>query len=297
MNKNKKLNKWQWRILTSALIFSMVSTACGIKLPSLVTEIKTGPTQTMDIQVPLPADSTSNVELNLEFMAGELRLSPGDSGYLASVRATYNAAELEPVVEVTGGATYLKTGDLEIEGLPKFEDELKNEWDVQLGDTPMSLNIQAGAYSGNLELGGLSLNELTISEGGSDVTCSFSAPNHVEMSTFTYSTGGSTMELKGLSNANFETMSFNGGAGDYTLSFDGDLQRVAVVNIDAGVSTVNIIVPAGIQAQVIFDGGLTGVNAEGGWAQDGSTYTHAGSSPSLTIKVSMGMGTLNLKSG
>ena len=159
----------------------------------------------------------------------------------------------------------------------------------------MSLNIKAGAYDGSFELGGLSLEKLAISEGGSDVTGAFSAPNNVEMSSFTYSTGGSRMELKGLANANFEQMTFTSGAGDYTLSFDGDLQRDASVTIESGVSTVNIIVPEGVNAQVTFEGGLTTVNAGGGWAQNGSVYTLSGSGPTITITVKMGVGTLNLK--
>jgi hypothetical protein len=57
------------------------------------------------------------------------------------------------------------------------------------------------------------------------------------------------VELKGLANANFEQMSFTSGAGDYTLSFNGDLQRDASVTIDSGFGTVNIIVPEGDDCQ------------------------------------------------
>jgi hypothetical protein len=115
------------------------------------------------------------------------------------------------------------------------------------------------------------------------------------MVSFTYDTGASKTELKGLANANFRQMNFSSGAGDYTLSFDGDLQRDASVTIDSGVSTMNIIVPEGVNAKVTFEGGLTTVNKDGGWDQNGTVYTLSGSGPILTIKVKMGMGTLNLK--
>ena len=103
------------------------------------------------------------------------------------------------------------------------------------------------------------------------------------------------MLLKGLANANFEQMNFKSGAGDYTLSFDGNLQRNASVTIESGASTVNIIVPEGTNAHVNFDGGLTSVNAGSGWSQNGNVYTLSGSSPTITITVKMGVGTLNLK--
>ena len=45
------------------------------------------------------------------------------------------------------------------------------------------------------------------------------------MSILRYETGASTVKLNGLANANFGTLIFSGGAGDYTLDFSGDLQR------------------------------------------------------------------------
>jgi hypothetical protein len=90
-------------------------------------------------------------------------------------------------------------------------------------------------------------------------------------------------------------MTFHSGAGDYTLSFDGDLQRDASVTIDSGVGTVNIIVPEGVNAHVTFDGSLTTVNTNGKWEQNGNVYTLSGSGPTLTITVKMGAGTLNLE--
>lgn len=283
------------RILAAALVLVLVTMACGINIKSPVARIKTGPTQTVDIQVPMPEGPSSGVELNLEFVAGEMNLAPGASGSLASGTVTFNAADFEPKVEAAGSSYTLSAGDMKIEGIPAFEDDLINKWDLQLANTPMSLNIQAGAYNGNFELGGLSLEKLAISEGGSDLTCTFSEPNHVEMSSFTFSTGGSSMELKGLANANFEQMTFSSGAGDYTLSFDGDLQRDASVTIDSGVGTVNIIVPKGVNAQVTFKGGLSTVNTDGGWDQNGEVYTLSGSGPTITINIKMGAGTLNLK--
>lgn len=280
-------------ILAAALVMAVVSLSCAINLP--VTQIKTGPTQTVDVQVSMPEGPSTEVELNLEFVAGEMKLAPGASDYLASGTAIFNVAELEPNVEATGSSYTLRQGDQDIKGIPSIQGDLINEWDLQLADTPMTLNIKAGAYTGTFELGGLSLEKLTISDGGADLTSTFSTPNHVEMSSFTYSTGASSAKLNGLANANFEQMSFNSGAGDYTLSFDGKLQRDASVTIDTGASTVNIIIPEDGNAQVNFDGALTTVNAGKGWNQNGNLYTLSGSGPTITIKVNMAAGTLNLK--
>jgi len=286
---NKRINRFH----AAALIMTLVTMACGLNLP--VTQIKTGSIQGVEIQVPMPEEASAGVELNLEFVAGDLKLAPGDSGYLISGTATFNAVDFGPKVEVTGSSYTLRQGDLEIEGVPVAQEDLINEWELQLADIPMSLNIQAGAYNGNFELGGLSLEKLSISEGGSTLTCVFSEPNQVEMSSFTLSTGGSSLELKGLANANFAQMNFNAGAGDYTLSFDGDLQRNASVIIDAGIGTVNLIIPEDVNTKLNFEGGLTTINMDSAWSQNGNVYTISGSGPALIITVKMGAGTLNLK--
>jgi len=288
---NKRIN----HLLAAALVLALVTMACGGNLKSPVTHIKTGPDQTVELRVPMPDLSSSAVELNLDFIAGDLKLAPGESVALVSGTAIYNAADFEPKVLTNGSSCTLKSGEMKIEGIPTFDDELKNEWDLQLADTPMSLNINAGAYEGSFELGGLSLEKLVIDEGGSTLIGGFSTPNQVEMSSFTVSTGGSTMQLTGLANANFEQMTFDSGAGDYTLSFDGELKRDANVMIETGAATVNLIIPEGVNAQVTFDGGLTTINKSGGWEQNETVYTLSGSGPAITITIKMGLGTLNLK--
>jgi hypothetical protein len=282
------------RILVALFALALVSMACGANINLPATKLKTGPTQTAELLVPMPAESSS-AELTLEFAAGDINLSPGANGSLASGVATFNVADFAPRLEAAGASSTLRTGALEIEGIPQYSEDLINDWDLQLSDAPMSLYFNAGAYQGDFELGGLSLEKLAISDGGSDLTGRFSEPNQVEMSSFTYSTGASSSELYGLANANFERMEFNSGAGEYTFSFDGELQHDASVSIDSGVSTVTIIVPQGVDAQVTFEGGLSSVNADGGWAKDGEVYNHPGSGPALTITVKMGLGTLNLE--
>lgn len=287
--------EWGRRLAAAVLTLTLAASVYGCTINVPVTRIETGATQTAAIQVPLPENLTNGVELQIEFVAGQMNLTPGASGYLAVGTATFNVDDLRPVIDTAGSSITLRSGDMKVEGIPIVDQDVKNEWDVQLADTPMSLVVQAGAYDASFELGGLSLEKLAISDGGSDFKGSFSTPNQVVMSSFTFSTGASNTKLTGLANANFEEMIFNSGAGDYTLSFDGKLQRDAVVRIDSGLATVNILVPEGVNAALTFEGGFSTVNANGGWSQNGSVYTLSGSGPMIEITVKMGMGTLNLE--
>jgi len=282
------------RILTAALVLALVTMACGINITLPSTDIKTGPLVTDDIRVSVP-DTEDEIELKLSFGAGEIKLSGGDEDDLVSGKATYNVDDFKPVVETDGNEVTIKQGSLNIKGIPNFEDSIKNEWDFKLRNTPMNLHISAGAYSGKFSLGGLSLTSLEISDGASDVNLSFDEPNQVEMDVLRYNTGASSVSLAGLANANAATIIFRGGAGSYTLDFSGELQRDAVVSIEAGISSLAVIVPEGTSAKVTVEGGMSNIDSFGDWKKSGSTYTQSGGDYKLTILVKMGAGSVELR--
>jgi len=195
---------------------------------------------------------------------------------------------LKPRIRKDGGDIEIKQ---EFKNLPPPND-IKNELDLKLGDMPMDLTINAGAYEGNLELGGLALKSLTIHDGAANVDLSFSEPNQTEMSILRYETGASNVKLTGLANANFSTLTFSAGAGNYTLDFSGELQRDAVVTIRAGFGDLSLVIPEEVDAIVTVEGAALNVNYSSGWAQNGQKYTQNGSGARLTIVVEMSAGNL-----
>ena len=276
--------------IVSILVLSML--ACSVTVNAPFQKVQTGPTQTEEISVEsLPAGEIA--DLQLEFGAGELTLNPGDQDKLVSGTVKYNVEELKPEVDVTGNKVTISNGDLSLEDMPVMKN-YKNEWDLFLGRDPMNLVIQSGAYQGDIELGDLSIHSLRISDGAAQVDLMFSQPNQVEMDTLRYETGASQVHLSGLANANFSNMVFKGGVGEYELDFSGELKRDANVSVDAGLSSVKIIVPEGMAARVIVDRGLANVDIDHGWEQSGNDYSTGGEGPMLTIKINIGAGNLEL---
>jgi hypothetical protein len=211
------LNK---KIILAITVFALVSMACGVTINLPVDQITTGPTQTEEINIPAPDAET--VDLSLTFGAGELILKPGAEPALVSGTATYNVADFKPKIKVDKQQVRLETGNLDIHGIPNFKsNEIKNKWDLKLGDQPLQLKINAGAYQGNIELGGLALKSLEVNDGAAETRLKFSEPNKTEMEMLRYITGASSVKLSGLANANFTSMIFRSGAGDYTLDFSG----------------------------------------------------------------------------
>lgn len=275
------------QIISAILVLALASMACGFSF-DLPQQVKAGPEVKESIAVTDP--QSDETRLSLSFGAGDLKLSPGATN-LVNGTVTYNVKDLKPEVIEDGAEITIKQGNFE--GLPPF-DGMKNQWDLRLGDSPMDLVIEAGAYTGDFELGGLALNNLTVNDGAADVSLSFSEPNLVEMDEFTYTTGASDVTLEGLANANFERFIFNSGAGDYTLDFSGELQRDATVSIDSGLSDLRLVIPAGVHAVVTIDSALVDINIGEGWSQRGNTYTQSGDGPTLTIIINMGAGEITI---
>lgn len=275
------------KIIIFFAILALTTLACGFNVPQAP---QPGSNMTDEINVPYP--DSDEINLKLSFGAGELTLNPG-ADVLVDGSATYNYDELKPEIITDGGDVEVRVGDGEVNILPNLNN-LNNEWDLKLGDQPMNLSIDSGAYDGTFELGGLSLTRLDISDGAANVEVSFSELNPVEMSTFTYNSGASDVKITGLANANFSLFDFSAGAGDYTLDFSGELQRDASVKIESGLSNLIIIVPEGVHAVVSVESGLSNVNAGTGWERSGSDYVQDGEGPTLTFVIEMGAGNLTL---
>jgi len=281
-------------IFLAILILALASLACSVNINLPDWQVVTGPTETENINVPLLPDTQAIPDVTLKFAAGTLNLQPGAEGALVTGTATYNVADLKPTVSTENGNILIETGNFDLKGFPRLNQDVINNWELKLGASPMRLVINAGAYQGDYELGGLSLERLQIEDGASQVDVSFSTPNLAQMSSLQYTTGASQVSLKGLANANTTDMTFRGGAGEYTLDFSGELRNNMDVNIESGVSSVTIIVPEGVNAQVISDSGFTTVSTSGSWKQNGNTYQLTGSGNTITINVKIGAGSLKL---
>lgn len=277
-------------IILALVLLLLVSMACsfGVNLPNV--QVKTGPTETMNVNEPLPAgNNTQQIEISMG--AGKLSLAGGANGLMDGT-ITYNVAGWKPVIN--RGTNSLAISQERVDNL-NIPSKVENTWDLQLNNSvPLDLTVKAGAYEGSMNLTGLHLHSLSITDGAAKTDVRFDQPNQEVMSLFEYKTGASQVILTGLANANFQEMTFDSGAGDYTLDFTGTLQQSARVSIKSGVSQITIIIPRGTSAQVTNDSKLTTVSTQGTWSVNGTTYETAGGSNVLTIDVQGGVGNVKL---
>ena len=277
-------------ILLAIAVLALPSLACSITF-NLPDTVDTTTTRTMDIAADVPV-SGQTTELSIEMGSGELEITGGGTGLVdGSVR--YNVENWQPVVTTDGNRVEIIQGS---EGSIDIPDRnVINEWNLRLGNTPIDLQIQAGAYQGTLDLSGIPITNLRVSDGASRATVKFDSLNPARMEQLAYKTGASQVDLEGLGNANATEILFEGGAGSYTLDFSGNLQQDLSVRLSAGISNVRINVPENARVRVEIGGGLSNVSVGGTWTTNGDVYERSGSGPLINIKIDMGLGNLELR--
>jgi serine/threonine protein kinase len=256
--------------------------------------VQTGPTEIEVISIPQP-DGNETPELKISFGTGNLFIAPGANEELVEGTAKYNTPMLKPEVITRDNNITLQHVDYIDTFLGFLPDEVENEWILRLNDTPMALNVRTDGSEGQIELGGLSITDLNVTQGISGLRLSFSEPNKVEMDKLLFKAGASDGTFSNLANANTGEIIFLGGAGNYKLDFGGQLQTDLDASVEVGLGATTLVVPQGTPATVSFEGTAHGIVAEGDWEEVNGEYVMAGEGPRIKIFVSMGPGELKLQ--
>lgn len=278
------------KILPLIVVLTLVLSSLACTFTVSTPKISTGETKTFTVNEGVPA-GVETVSLDIEMGAGKLNITGGAKNLMEGT-IHYNVLGWEPKVTRKGERIRIFQEPLTKIRIPN--DDVVNNWDLQLGAFPIDLKVSAGAYEGSLDLSGVPLTNLDISDGASKATVTFNSVNPVEMDTFSYQSGASQVNLVGISNANASHFKFDGGAGDFTLDFSGELQQDLDVDINSGISSIKIIIPENVPARVTISGGLNNVSPSGSWSITGSTYEKSGNGPRIDIYIELGVGSLNL---
>lgn len=273
-------------LIVSFLAITSLACSFSVNMPKTAA----GPEKTLEIKEAIP-DGKDSSNLTISMGAGNLFISPGSDQWVTGT-IHYNIPLWNPEVKKTSLGIHILQ---ETKKQTSFSDKkIVNDWDIKLGNHPTNLEINAGAYQGDLNLSGIPLTKLRVNDGASQASLKFSSLNPVEMSLFHYSTGASQIDIIGLANMNANQIIFDAGPGSYTLDFSGDLQKDTDVEINFGLGDVKIIIPKGMPAFVYVTGGLNNVRLKGTWNVTGNEYTLEGKGPQLFINVKVGLGNLEL---
>jgi len=234
------------------------------------------------------------LEVVVEYGAGRLRVEPATPGTLYRATLRYDAERFTPVTEYRDGRLRIGIGGSRVRGKTKEGGRL----DLAVGtDVAVDLDMEFGAGTAELELGGLRILSAELSTGASDVHVRFSSPNPERARLIALEAGAASMHAYGLGNANAERVRFAGGVGEVVLDFTGEWRADMRADVEMGIGSLTLRVPEGLGVRVIKDSFLTSFDSEGLIKRGGSYYSQNWDTAAhkLTINVDAAFGSIDVE--
>ncbi len=245
-----------------------------------------------------------SVTVDVEYVAGELRIAPAEGGLLYDTHLKYDAARMRPERNwsVDGDAARLEIG---FEGLGD-DGDMDIEFDgddhgfLQLGlsqEVPTDLRIKVGAALSEVELGGIPLTGLVYQTGASNTEIRFGSPNPAQMERLELAVGAAEFSATELGNAGFGELEFTGGVGDVTLDFTGDWSNDASAAILMGLGSLLLVFPEDLGVRISKSGFLASLDAPGYAKVDGAWQSPGWDSAShhLDIRLVAALGSIEVR--
>ena len=201
----------------------------------------------------LPLTHQTSLRLEVEYNGGYLSIERDDSGLLADLKIDFDREENRPYIDFdsTASAPTLRLRSPRRHGINlSFNHVRENDWRIKLSPKiPIAFHLDGGALDGKLDFSGLKVADLKINAGAGEFDLEFREPNS-ENPDIRINSGAAETTARGLCNANFRRIDFNGGVGASRLSFDGEWKNDARVAMHLGVGKNEILLARHIGAKV-----------------------------------------------
>lgn len=219
-------------------------------------------------------ESAKEVNLEVVFGAGELRIAPGAPPGKVELELRHAAGEKEAAVEYGHegrvGNLVVACGDEDaaIHGddyKESGDEEPPHEWDILLPtDVSFSIVIATGASENELDLSGVRVRHLELKAGAGEIVLRFDRPNPEPGGTLRIDTAVSKMEATGLGNGGFRQVHFAGGLGDYRLDFSGRQTQNVRAEVKMGLGKLHLRLPESLGLKIdCSERALTGLEVDG----------------------------------
>jgi hypothetical protein len=194
--------------------------------------------------------------VKIDFGGGVIDLGKNNTGDILNADFEYNPDKFDMHIDYDKieetGRLYLRSKSEE--GHLDFDTD-DNYWHLQFTDrVPIDFEIDVGACETEFDFTGLKINNLDLDLGASSTQIIFRKPNPEPIPEINIDVGASKLKIEGLGNANFDRLSFDGGVGDFTLDFSGELRGKAYVDINVGLGSLTILLPENIGVRIRKEG-------------------------------------------
>jgi hypothetical protein len=204
----------------------------------------------------------SDLDVNVRYGAGRFSIQPAPADLLYRVQLRYDEDAFEPVTEFDG-----RSLELGVEGSGRdfgIGRQEGGEMDVELASAvPMELEIEFGAGTADIDLGGLALTDLSVRTGASETLLDVSRPNPVTLEQAVLQVGAAEFTALRLGNLNARRIEVNAGVGDVTIDLSGEWRQNGVVQVKMGLGSLELRLPEGVGVRLDEQTLLTSVDTQG----------------------------------
>jgi hypothetical protein len=236
------------------------------------------------------------LHLDIEYNGGYLTIERDDSGLLVDIKLNFDDEENRPYIDFDSSSS---SPTLRIKSPRQHEHDLSfnkfrdNDWRIKLSTkVPIDFRITGGALDGDFDFTGLRVADLDVNVGAGELYLDFREPNS-ERPDIRLNSGAAETKAKGLCNANFRRLEFNGGVGASNLTFDGEWKNDGRVDMNLGVGKNTILLARHIGAKVHPAGSfLSPISLRGFDKRDGMRYSenYDEAAGHLDFDIKMGVG-------
>jgi len=206
----------------------------------------------------VPADpQIKNVRFSADIGPANLAIEThaGKDMFIGSVRYDADRIDADIDYDPRGSSADVNISARQI-GRKWHIDSDDDRWNISLSrDYHWVLNLDIGMGDCRVDLSGLPLERLSLDVGASKCQIDFSDPNPITLDDLKIDAGAGEVKIDGLGYANFDNLTFEGGAGSFLLNFEGLKDGQRSVSVDVGVGSVEIELPHDYPVRVESDGG------------------------------------------
>jgi hypothetical protein len=201
----------------------------------------------------VPGDSeVKKVNLETDIGCANITLSTHDKGDMFTSEVRYDTDRVEVDFEYEKQKTAADIFVLSEQASRRLDLDTDDcRWDISLSrEYVWDIKLDIGFAECELDLSGLPMDRFELDIGASECQIVFNEPNPEQLRRMEIDAGAGDLEFIGLGYANFEHLSFDGGAGDFTLDFTGLTEGFHTAEIDVGVGDARVELPKGLPVRI-----------------------------------------------
>lgn len=199
----------------------------------------------------------TRLDADLDYRAGGLRIAPGRTSELYRMNASYDEDRYFPTssYDAARGAVSLGLRPAGEGGLRVISRrQLRQDANVAFSPTvDLDLDLTLGAVQADIELGGLSLSELTMQAGASQAVIRFSSPNRSRCRAADITAGAAELTVLGLGNSRCDRFELEGGMGKVILDFGGAWTSSTQAEVKMAVGELTLRLPRNAGVRLTLD--------------------------------------------